>query len=126
MSFIWMIIVGLVAGLLARAIKPGSDPMGWIMTIVLGIVGAMLGGFLASLIGINADGGFTGLIFSVIGAIILLFLYEMIVNKRRAEFDALFVILWRAISKPEALNKKFNAKNQKAPRYELTPETWTV
>ena len=84
MSFIWMIIVGLVAGLLARAIKPGSDPMGWIMTIVLGIVGAMLGSFLASLIGINADGGFTGLIFSVIGAIILLFLYEMIVNKRRA------------------------------------------
>lgn len=83
MSFIWMIIVGLVAGLLARAIKPGSDPMGWIMTIVLGIVGALLGGFLAGLIGINADGGFTGLIFSVIGAIILLFLYEMIVNKRR-------------------------------------------
>lgn len=83
MSFIWMIIIGLVAGLLARAIKPGSDPMGWIMTIVLGIVGAMLGGFLAGLIGIDADGGFTGLIFSVIGAIILLFLYEMIVSKRR-------------------------------------------
>lgn len=83
MSFIWIIIVGLVAGLLARAIKPGSDPMGWIMTIVLGIVGAMLGGFVAGLIGINADGGFTGLIFSVIGAIILLFLYEMIMNKRR-------------------------------------------
>ncbi|GAF62303.1 MULTISPECIES: GlsB/YeaQ/YmgE family stress response membrane protein [Psychrobacter] len=82
MSFIWMIIVGLVAGLLARAIKPGSDPMGWIMTIVLGIVGALLGGFLASLIGINADGGFTGLIFSVIGAIILLFIYEMIMSKR--------------------------------------------
>lgn len=83
MGFIWMIIVGLVAGLLARAIKPGSDPMGWIMTIVLGIVGAMLGGFVAGLIGINADGGFTGLIFSVIGAIILLFLYEMIMNRRR-------------------------------------------
>ena len=79
-----MIIVGLVAGLLARAIKPGSDPMGWIMTIVLGIVGALLGGFLASLIGINADGGFTGLIFSVIGAIILLFIYEMIMSKRGA------------------------------------------
>ena len=83
MSFIWMIIVGLVAGLLARAIKPGNDPMGWIMTIVLGIVGAMLGGFVAGLIGINADGGFTGLTFSVIGAIILLFIYEMIMNKRR-------------------------------------------
>ena len=83
MSFIWMIIVGLVAGLLARAIKPGNDPVGWIMTIVLGIVGAMLGGFVAGLIGINADGGFTGLIFSVIGAIILLFIYEMIMSKRR-------------------------------------------
>ena len=83
MSFIWMIIVGLVAGLLARAIKPGNDPMGWIMTIVLGIVGAMLGGFIAGLIGINADGGFTGLTFSVIGAIILLFIYEMIMNIRR-------------------------------------------
>lgn len=83
MSFIWMIIVGLVAGLLARAIKPGNDAMGWIMTIVLGIVGAMLGGFIAGLVGIDADGGFTGLIFSVIGAIILLFLYEMIMNRRR-------------------------------------------
>ncbi|MBP6495716.1 MAG: GlsB/YeaQ/YmgE family stress response membrane protein [Psychrobacter sp.] len=83
MSFIWMIIVGLVAGLLARAIKPGSDPMGWIMTIILGIVGAMLGGFVAGLVGIDADGGFTGLIFSVIGAIILLFIYEMIMSRRR-------------------------------------------
>ena len=83
MEFIWMIIVGLVAGLLARAIKPGSDPMGWIMTIVLGIVGALLGGFMASLVGIDADGGFTGLIFSVIGAIIVLFIYEMIMSKRR-------------------------------------------
>lgn len=83
MGFIWTIIVGLVAGLLARAIKPGSDPMGWIMTIVLGIVGAILGGFIASIVGIDADGGFIGLIFSVIGAIILLFIYEFIMNKRR-------------------------------------------
>ena len=83
MGFIWMIIVGLVAGLLARAIKPGSDPMGWIMTIILGIVGALLGGFIAGLVGINADGGFTGLIFSVVGAIIVLFIYEMIMSKRR-------------------------------------------
>ena len=82
MSFIWMIIVGLIAGLLARAIKPGSDPMGWIMTIVLGIVGALVGGFIASLLGINADGGFIGLVFSVIGAIILLFAYEFIMKKR--------------------------------------------
>ncbi|WP_350587633.1 GlsB/YeaQ/YmgE family stress response membrane protein [Pseudoalteromonas sp. TB5-MNA-CIBAN-0075] len=48
----------------------------------MGIVGALLGGVIASVIGINADGGFTGLIFSVIGAIILLFIYEMIMSKR--------------------------------------------
>ncbi|WP_230656245.1 GlsB/YeaQ/YmgE family stress response membrane protein [Psychrobacter sp. I-STPA10] len=83
MNFIWMIIVGFVAGLLARAIKPGNDAMGWIMTIVLGIAGALVGGFLASVIGINADGGFIGLVFSVIGAIILLFIYELITGKRR-------------------------------------------
>ena len=79
---IWTIIIGLVAGLLARAIKPGNDAMGWIMTIVLGIVGAFLGGFIASAIGVNSDGGFTGLAFSVIGAIILLFIYELIMSKR--------------------------------------------
>lgn len=83
MNFIWMIIVGFVAGLLARAIKPGSDAMGWIMTIVLGIAGALVGGFIASAIGINADGGFIGLVFSVIGAIILLFVYELITGKRK-------------------------------------------
>ncbi|AWT48109.1 GlsB/YeaQ/YmgE family stress response membrane protein [Psychrobacter sp. YP14] len=82
MSIIWTIIIGLIAGLLARAIKPGNDAMGWIMTIVLGIAGALVGGFIASAIGMNADGGFIGLAFSVIGAIILLFIYELIMSKR--------------------------------------------
>ena len=75
--------MGLIVGVIARAIKPGADAMGWILTIVLGIIGALVGGFLAGMLGMNANGGFTGLIFSVIGAIILLFLYEMIVSKRR-------------------------------------------
>lgn len=78
---IWTIIIGLVAGLLARAIKPGNDAMGWIMTIVLGIAGSFLGGFIASAIGVSGDGGFIGLAFSVIGAIILLFIYELIISK---------------------------------------------
>lgn len=81
MSIIWMIVVGLVAGLLARAIKPGNDSMGWIMTIILGIAGAVVGGFLGSMLGIGANGGFMGLAFSVIGAIILLFIYELISSK---------------------------------------------
>lgn len=83
MNFVWMIIIGLVAGLLARAIKPGNDAMGWVMTIILGIAGAMLGGFLANMLHIGAEGGFMELVFSVIGAIILLFLYELIAGKRR-------------------------------------------
>lgn len=83
MNFIWIIIIGLVTGLIARAIKPGADAMGWIATIVLGILGAIVGGFLAGVLGMNADGGMVGLIFSVIGAIILLFIYEIIAGKSR-------------------------------------------
>ena len=56
--------------------------MGWILTIVLGIIGALVGGFLADMLGMNAN-GFTGLIFSVIGAIIVLFVYELATGKRR-------------------------------------------
>lgn len=82
MSFIWMLVIGFIAGLLARAIKPGADGMGWIMTIVLGIAGAFVGGLLASLFGLSANGGFGGLVLSVIGAIILLFVYEFITGKR--------------------------------------------
>ena len=78
-----MIIMGLIVGVIARAIKPGADTMGWILTIVLGIIGALVGGFLAGMLGINANGGFTGLIFSVIGAIIVLFVYELATGKRR-------------------------------------------
>ena len=57
--------------------------MGWILTIVLGIIGALVGGFLAGMLGMNANGGFTGLIFSVIGAIIVLFIYGLATGKRR-------------------------------------------
>lgn len=82
MGWIGAIVTGLVAGLLARAIKPGSDPMGWIMTIVLGILGAIVGRALANMTGIDDGGTFISLVFSVIGAIILLFIYEMIMSKR--------------------------------------------
>lgn len=77
------IIVGLIAGLLARAIKPGSDAMGWIMTIILGIAGSFVGGFLASAVGLGAVGTVGSLTLSVIGAIILLFAYEFITGKRK-------------------------------------------
>lgn len=77
------IIVGLIAGLIARAIKPGSDAMGWIMTIILGIAGSFVGGLIASALGIGAVGSMGSLTLSVIGAIILLFVYEFATGKRK-------------------------------------------
>jgi len=84
MGIISMIVVGLIAGLIARAIMPGADPMGWIGTIVLGIVGSFVGGFLAStLLGRGTGNGLepTGIVGSIIGALIVLALYRMM--KRR-------------------------------------------
>lgn len=82
-SLIGTIIIGFVAGLLARAIKPGRDSMGWIMTIILGIVGSVIGGFLASALHLSVNGGFGGLVLSVIGAIIILFIYEFATGKKQ-------------------------------------------
>lgn len=82
MGIISMIIVGLIAGLLARAIMPGKDPMGWLMTIGLGIVGSFVGGFLINVFFHNnsantSDFQPTGIIGSVIGALIVLGIYHL-------------------------------------------------
>jgi len=84
MGIIGMIILGLIAGAIAKLIMPGKDPGGIIVTIVLGIAGSLLGGFLWNAIfGRGADGDSTaGLIGSVIGALILLFIYRMIAGRR--------------------------------------------
>ena len=83
MGIISMIIVGLIAGLLARAIMPGKDPMGWLMTIGLGIVGSFVGGFLINVLFHNnsantSDFQPTGIVGSVIGAVIVLGIYHLI------------------------------------------------
>ena len=78
MGIIGTIIAGLIIGLLARAIKPGNDSMGWILTILLGIGGALVGGWLAVALGIGAGGVISQLIIGVIGAIILLVIAEFI------------------------------------------------
>ncbi len=76
------IFVGFIVGLIARAIKPGSDAMGWIMTIILGVAGASVGKYLAEFIGISDASGMTSLAISVVGAMILLFAYESIFGKK--------------------------------------------
>lgn len=73
MEILWFIVIGFIAGLLARAIMPGNDPMGWIMTTVLGIAGALIAGFLGRAVGWYEPGDSgAGLIAATIGAIILL------------------------------------------------------
>ena len=82
---LFWIIVGLIAGMLAKWAMPGDDPGGIIVTIIIGIVGAVLGGWLLSLLGIGAGAGSGGWIFSiiagVIGAVILLAIYRLVVNR---------------------------------------------
>ena len=83
MDIIWMLVIGLIAGAIAKLIMPGKDPGGIIVTILLGIAGSLLGGFLWNLL-VGGDGDNTaGLIGSIIGALILLALYRMVVGRRR-------------------------------------------
>ncbi|SPB12919.1 transglycosylase [Caballeronia novacaledonica] len=77
-AFIGTLIVGLVVGLIARALKPGDDSMGWIMTIVLGIAGSLIAGYVGRALGWYQPGQPAGWIASVIGAIVLLLVWGMI------------------------------------------------
>jgi uncharacterized membrane protein YeaQ/YmgE (transglycosylase-associated protein family) len=81
-SFIGTLIVGLVVGLIARAVKPGNDSMGWIMTIVLGIAGSLIAGYLGRALGWYQPGQPAGWIASVVGAIILLVLWGLVTRRR--------------------------------------------
>ncbi|CAB3761538.1 GlsB/YeaQ/YmgE family stress response membrane protein [Paraburkholderia humisilvae] len=78
LAFIGTLIVGLVVGLIARAIKPGDDKMGLIMTIVLGIAGSLIAGYVGRAAGWYHPGQGAGWIASVIGAIVLLVIYEFV------------------------------------------------
>ncbi len=82
-AIIFWIIVGLIAGALAKLIMPGDDPGGIIVTILIGIAGALVGGFLANLIGLGGGGGWIwSIIIATIGAIILLAIYRMVAGGR--------------------------------------------
>jgi uncharacterized membrane protein YeaQ/YmgE (transglycosylase-associated protein family) len=78
---IWL-LVGLIAGALARFLVPGKDPMGWLGTMVLGLIGSLLGGFLGNLV---TDGDFqmtsAGLIGSIIGAVIALLIFRAVTDR---------------------------------------------
>ncbi len=81
MSFIWSVLTGFVIGLVARALLPGSDKLGFIMTTVVGVLGSLVGGFLGGLISKPQEGAKfhpAGFVMSVVGAIVLLVLYRFV------------------------------------------------
>jgi uncharacterized membrane protein YeaQ/YmgE (transglycosylase-associated protein family) len=77
LHFIWMCIIGLVAGALAKLIMPGKDPGGILVTMLLGIAGSLIAGFLGRALGWYDASQGAGLIMSVIGAILLLVVYRL-------------------------------------------------
>ncbi len=81
MSIIVTIIVGFIVGLIARAIMPGNQAMGWIMTTILGIVGSLVASYGGAALGLYPAGSPVGWIASIIGAIIVLFLYGLVTKK---------------------------------------------
>ncbi len=81
MSIVWIIIIGFLAGALAKFAMPGKDPGGIIITTLLGIAGAFIFTFLGRWLGIYAEGDSTGFVGAFFGAIILLFIYRLFKNK---------------------------------------------
>lgn len=84
MGILTWIILGLIAGAIAKLIMPGDDPGGFIITILLGIAGALVGGFVASALGFGSVSGFNfvSIIIAILGAILLLLVYRMIIGRR--------------------------------------------
>jgi uncharacterized membrane protein YeaQ/YmgE (transglycosylase-associated protein family) len=76
------ILFGLVVGALAKLVMPGRDPGGIIVTMLLGVAGAVLGGFVGRALGLYGEGEAAGFLMSFLGAVVLLVLYRMVVGRR--------------------------------------------
>jgi uncharacterized membrane protein YeaQ/YmgE (transglycosylase-associated protein family) len=77
-----MIVLGLIIGAVAKLLMPGNDPGGIIVTILLGIAGALVGGFLGRAIGLYQEGQPAGFVMSIVGALVLLFCYRLLTRAR--------------------------------------------
>jgi uncharacterized membrane protein YeaQ/YmgE (transglycosylase-associated protein family) len=82
MSIVAWILFGLIVGVVAKLLMPGRDPGGFIVTIFLGIAGALTGGFLGRALGWYREGEAAGFLMSLLGAVILLALYRMLTRPR--------------------------------------------
>jgi uncharacterized membrane protein YeaQ/YmgE (transglycosylase-associated protein family) len=81
MSILGWIFFGLIVGIVGKFLMPGRDPGGFVITILLGIVGALVGGFLGRVLGLYREGDPVGFVMAVIGSIILLMLYRMFARR---------------------------------------------
>ena len=81
-AILWTLVIGLVVGVIAKLLMPGKDPGGCIITMLIGIAGAFVAGFLGRALGWYEVGQPAGFIASVIGAMLLLLLYRLIIGKR--------------------------------------------
>jgi uncharacterized membrane protein YeaQ/YmgE (transglycosylase-associated protein family) len=85
MGIVWTIIIGFVAGVIAKFLVPGkNEPSGFVLTTILGIVGAFLASYLGQALGLYQPGEGAGLIGAVVGAIIVLFIWGMVTRSRTA------------------------------------------
>ena len=87
LAFIWMLIIGLIVGAVAKLVMPGRDPGGIGVTMLIGIGGALVAGFLGRLLGLYASGQSAGFIMSTLGAILLLALYRLITHRHSSSVE---------------------------------------
>ncbi len=83
MHFIWALIIGLIVGAIAKLLMPGKDPGGWIVTMLLGIAGSIVATWIGEAVGWYRNGQGAGFIASVLGAMLLLFIYRLAFRRRR-------------------------------------------
>lgn len=82
---LWMLVIGLIIGIVAKLLMPGRDPGGFIITMILGVVGSMLAGFVGTQLGWYQEGEAAGFVASVIGAIALLAIYRAFVGRHNRQ-----------------------------------------
>ncbi|HUN60748.1 MAG TPA: GlsB/YeaQ/YmgE family stress response membrane protein [Candidatus Sulfotelmatobacter sp.] len=83
-SLLWTLFIGLIVGAIAKLLMPGKDPGGWIITMVLGVAGSFVASYLGRLVGWYREGQSAGFIMSILGAVLILFVYRLIVGKKTA------------------------------------------
>lgn len=81
-SFIGTLIIGLIVGSVAKFLMPGKDPSGCLITILLGVAGSFIAGYLGRMLGWYTEGQSAGFIMSVLGAVLLLFVYHLLTGKK--------------------------------------------